>query len=53
MKEAVIVSAVRTAVGRAPRGVLRKTRPETMAVTVLKEAAHEAPPASIPWKSTT
>ncbi len=37
MKEAVIVSAVRTAVGRAPRGTLRDTRPEKLGVVVLKE----------------
>lgn len=29
MQEAVIVSAVRTAVGKAPRGTLSQTRPET------------------------
>ena len=29
MNEAVIVSAVRTPVGRAPRGSLRTVRPET------------------------
>ena len=38
MKEAVIVSSVRTAVGKAPRGTLRFTRPEYMAATVIKEA---------------
>ncbi len=43
MKEAVIVSAVRTAVGRAPKGTLRQTRPEYMGVTVLKEALKRAP----------
>ena len=31
MKEAVIVSAVRTAVGKAPNGALRGTRPDEMA----------------------
>jgi acetyl-CoA acyltransferase len=31
MREAVIVSAVRTAVGRAPRGSLRNTRPDDLA----------------------
>ena len=30
MKEAVIVSAVRTAVGKAPNGALRTTRPDDM-----------------------
>jgi acetyl-CoA acyltransferase len=43
MQEAVIVSAVRTAVGKAPRGKLRKTRPEDMAVAVLKEALARVP----------
>lgn len=43
MKEAVIVSAVRTAVGRAPRGTLRLTRPEHMGVTVIKEALKRTP----------
>jgi acetyl-CoA acyltransferase len=38
MQEAVIVSAVRTAVGKAPRGKLKNTRPEDLATTVLKEA---------------
>ena len=43
MKEAVIVSAVRTAIGRAPRGILRKTRPENMGVVVLKELLKRTP----------
>jgi len=38
MKEAVIVSCVRTAIGRAPRGTLRFTRPDYMASEVIKEA---------------
>ena len=38
MKEAVIVSAVRTAVGKAPRGTLKDTRPDEMAAAVIKEA---------------
>ena len=38
MKEAVIVSAVRTAVGKAPRGTLRDTRPDDMGAAVIKEA---------------
>lgn len=42
MKEAVIVSCVRTAVGRAPRGTLRFTRPEDMATAVVKEALARA-----------
>ena len=43
MKEAVIVSAVRTAVGRAPRGRLRRTRPEKLGVTVLNELLRRTP----------
>jgi acetyl-CoA acyltransferase len=43
MQEAVIVSAVRTAVGKAPRGKLRNTRPEDMAEAVLKEALARVP----------
>ena len=43
MKEAVIVAAVRTAVGKAPRGKLRLTRPEEMGVAVLKEVLNRTP----------
>ena len=43
MREAVIVSAVRTAVGRAPRGSLKNTRPDDMAGWVVKEALNRAP----------
>lgn len=43
MKEAVIVSAVRTAVGKAPHGALRSTRPDEMAATVIAEALARAP----------
>ncbi len=38
MAEAVIVSAVRTAVGKAPRGTLRNTRPDDMAAVVIRDA---------------
>jgi acetyl-CoA acyltransferase len=38
MKEAVVVSAVRTAVGKAPRGILKDTRPDEIAAIVIKEA---------------
>ncbi|TEU16389.1 MAG: acetyl-CoA C-acyltransferase, partial [Anaerolineales bacterium] len=37
MREAVIVSAVRTAVGRAKRGTLVDVRPDEMAAVVIKE----------------
>ena len=42
MTDAVIVSAVRTAVGKAPRGTLRATRPDEMAATVITEALSRA-----------
>jgi acetyl-CoA acyltransferase len=42
MKEAVIVSAVRTAVGKAPKGTLRTTRPDEMGAAVIKEALKRA-----------
>ncbi len=42
MKQAVIVSGVRTAVGKAPRGKLRTTRPDDMAATVVREAFQRA-----------
>ncbi len=42
MKEAVIVSTVRTAIGRAPRGTLRNTRPEHMGTTAVTEAINRA-----------
>jgi acetyl-CoA acyltransferase len=38
MKDAVIVSAVRTAVGKAPKGTLRDTRPDDMGAAAIKEA---------------
>jgi acetyl-CoA acyltransferase len=41
--DAVIVSAVRTAVGKAPNGTLRFTRPDEMAATVIGEALTRAP----------
>ncbi len=43
MKEAVIVSAARTAVGKAPRGTLKDTRPDDMAATAIKAALERAP----------
>ena len=43
MPEAVIVSAVRTAVGRAPSGSLRAVRPDEMAASVLAEAVRRVP----------
>ena len=43
MKEAVIVSAVRTPVGKAPNGALRATRPDDMAAAVIKELLRRVP----------
>ncbi len=43
MKEAVIVSIARTAVGKAPCGVLRSTRPDDMAAAVIREVLRRAP----------
>src|SRR4030095_10132499 len=43
MREAVIVSAVRTAVGKAPKGTLRTTRPDEMGAVVIKEAIDRVP----------
>ena len=37
MREAVIVAGVRTAVGKAPRGSLRTTRPDDMAASVIED----------------
>ena len=44
MKEAVIVSAVRTGVGRAKRGTLVDVRPDEMASVAIKEALNRAAP---------
>ncbi len=43
MKEAVIVSIARTAVGKAPRGTLRNTRPDDMAAAAIREVLGRAP----------
>ena len=43
MKDAVIVSALRTAVGKAPRGALKDTRPDDMAGTVIRAAIERTP----------
>jgi acetyl-CoA acyltransferase len=43
MKDAVIVSAVRTAVGKAPGGSLRATRPDDMAAVVIDAALSRSP----------
>jgi len=43
MQDAVIVSAVRTAVGKAPNGTLRGTRPDDLGAMVIGEALRRAP----------
>lgn len=43
MKEAVIVSAVRTAVGKAPKGALRSTRPDDLGAIAVKGALERVP----------
>lgn len=43
MPEAVVVSAVRTPVGRAPKGVLSTTRPDDLAATALSGALERVP----------
>jgi acetyl-CoA acyltransferase len=43
MREAVIVSSVRTAVGKATKGTLRATRPDDLAAVAIKQAVGGAP----------
>ena len=43
MQDAVIVSATRTAVGRAPNGALKTVRPDEMAAAVISETLRRAP----------
>src|SRR5206468_2749453 len=43
MNDAVIVSAARTAAGKAPNGTLRGTRPDELAATAIGEALRRAP----------
>ncbi|MGH9727142.1 MAG: thiolase family protein [Candidatus Acidiferrales bacterium] len=43
MREAVVVSSVRTAVGKAFKGTLRAARPDDLAATVMREAIARVP----------
>jgi acetyl-CoA acyltransferase len=43
MREAVIVSSVRTAVGKAYKGALRSTRPDDLAAFAIKDAVARVP----------
>jgi len=43
MRDVIIAAAVRTAVGKAPRGVLRTTRPDDLAAFAINGALERAP----------
>ena len=43
MKDAVIVTSLRTAIGKAPKGTLRHTRPDDMAATVISALLRRTP----------
>jgi acetyl-CoA acyltransferase len=43
MRNAVIVSATRTAIGKAPNGALKTVRPDEMGAAVIREALARAP----------
>ncbi len=43
MRDALIVSAVRTAAGKAPKGTLRNTRPDELGAAVIREAMARVP----------
>ncbi|HVZ87966.1 MAG TPA: thiolase family protein [Polyangia bacterium] len=49
MRDVAILSAVRTAIGRAPRGVFKNTRPDDLGALVAREAIARAeiPPADV------
>jgi acetyl-CoA acyltransferase len=42
-REAVIVASVRTAVGKAPKGTLRQTRPDDLAAAAIRAALERVP----------
>ena len=46
MPQAVIIDCLRTAVGRAPRGVLRNTRPDDLAAIVIRALLKRYPQAT-------
>src|SRR5579871_3485092 len=43
MRDAVLVSSVRTAVGKAPKGTLRATRPDDLGAAAIKGALDRVP----------
>ena len=53
MREAVIVSSVRTAVGKAFKGTLRATRPDDLAAIAIRGALDARARRSTPKKSRT
>ncbi len=46
MREAVIVNALRTAIGKAPRGALKDSRPDDLAAAVIRELMTRTPEVS-------
>ena len=48
MPEAVIIDCLRTAVGKAPKGSLRTTRPDDLAATVIRDLMAKYPSVSAP-----
>ena len=42
MRDAVIASAIRTPVGKAPKGTLRTTRPDEMAAVTIQAALSQS-----------
>jgi acetyl-CoA acyltransferase len=46
MREVVIVNALRTAVGKAPRGMLKDSRPDDLAAAVIREILARTPEVS-------
>jgi len=43
MRQAMIVSAVRTPIGKSPRGTLKDTRPDELAAAAIREAVRRVP----------
>ena len=43
IQEAYIVAATRTPIGKAPKGILRNTRPDDLLADILKAALAQVP----------
>ena len=52
MRDAVIVTSLRTAVGKALRGALREVRPDEMAAAVIKAAVERTRVSKGRWLTT-